>query len=54
MKAFKEKDKDKVLLYASDLAHYVGDGHQPLHATINYNGQLSDQKGFIFDMRLRW
>ncbi|MBA4407260.1 hypothetical protein C0389_08305 [bacterium] len=45
MKAFKEKDKDKVLLYASDLAHYVADGHQPLHATINYNGQLSDQKG---------
>ena len=48
MKAFKEKDKDKVLLYASDLAHYVGDGHQPLHATINYNGQLSDQKGIHF------
>lgn len=45
MKAFKDKDKDKVLLYASDIAHYVGDGHQPLHATVNYNGQLSDQKG---------
>lgn len=45
IKAFKDKDKDKVLLYASDLAHYVGDGHQPLHATVNYNGQLSDQKG---------
>lgn len=48
MKAFKEKDKDKILLYASDLAHYVGDGHQPLHATINYNGQLTDQKGVHF------
>lgn len=48
MKAFQEKDKDKVLLYASDLAHYVGDGHQPLHATINYNGQLTDQKGVHF------
>lgn len=45
MQAFKEKDKERVLLYASDLAHYVGDGHQPLHATVNYNGQLSDQKG---------
>lgn len=45
IQAFKDKDKDKVLLYASDLAHYVGDGHQPLHATINYNGQLTDQKG---------
>lgn len=48
MKAFKEKDKEKVLLYTSDLAHYVADGHQPLHATVNYNGQLSDQKGVHF------
>jgi hypothetical protein len=46
--AFKEKDKQKILLYASDLAHYVGDGHQPLHATVNYNGQLTDQKGVHF------
>jgi len=45
MNAFKEKNKDNVLLYASDLAHYVGDGHQPLHATVNYNGQLTSQKG---------
>ena len=43
--AFKEKNKDNILLYASDLAHYVGDGHQPLHATVNYNGQLTAQKG---------
>lgn len=45
IKAFKEKNKDNVLLYASDLAHYVGDGHQPLHATVNYDGQLTLQKG---------
>jgi len=32
--AFKEKNKDN-----------VGDGHQPLHATVNYNGQLTSQKG---------
>lgn len=44
-KAFKERNKDKIILYASDLAHYVEDGHQPLHATVNYNGQLTDQKG---------
>lgn len=43
--AFKAGDKDKIILFASDLAHYVEDGHQPLHATINYNGQLTDQKG---------
>ncbi|MGK9477667.1 hypothetical protein [Melioribacter sp. OK-6-Me] len=46
--AFKEKDRAKILLYSSDLAHYVGDGHQPLHATINYNGQLTGQKGIHF------
>ena len=43
--AFKSRDNKSVILYASDLAHYVGDGHQPLHATVNYNGQLTDQKG---------
>ncbi len=46
--AFKEKNKEKIILFASDLAHYVGDGHQPLHASINYNGQLSGQKGIHF------
>ncbi len=29
----------------SDLGHYVGDAHQPLHATANYNGQLSGNYG---------
>ena len=46
--AFKAKDRNKIVLYASDLAHYVGDGHQPLHATMNYNGQMSSQKGIHF------
>jgi hypothetical protein len=45
VEAFKQNDRDNILLYASDLAHYVGDGHQPMHETINYNGQLTDQKG---------
>ena len=27
-----------ILFYAGWLGHYVGDGSQPLHATINYNG----------------
>jgi hypothetical protein len=43
--ALKEKNKDNILLYTSDLAHYVGDGHQPMHAMLNFNGQLSNQKG---------
>ena len=36
---------DLIPLTASDLGHYVGDGHQPLHATKNYNGQLSGNSG---------
>lgn len=43
--AFKNKDKSKALFYASDLGHYVADGHQPMHTVMNYNGQLSGQKG---------
>jgi hypothetical protein len=34
-----------VRLIASDLGHYVADGHQPLHATNNYNGQLTGNSG---------
>jgi len=32
-------------LTASDIGHYVGDAHQPLHNTKNYNGQLSNNHG---------
>jgi hypothetical protein len=45
IQAFKDKNKDNILLYTSDLGHYVGDGHQPMHTMLNYNGQLSGQKG---------
>jgi hypothetical protein len=45
VEAFKKCEMDDIILYASDLAHYVGDGHQPMHETVNYNGQLTDQKG---------
>jgi hypothetical protein len=30
---------------ATDLGHYVGDGHQPLHVTTNYDGQMSGNNG---------
>lgn len=43
--ALKGKSRDKVLIFAADLAHYVADGHQPMHSIINYNGQLTGQKG---------
>ena len=38
---FARKDWDKAVLFASDLGHYVADGHMPMHITTNYNGQLT-------------
>lgn len=42
---FKTKNWEQAVLTAADLGHYVGDGFMPLHITVNYNGQLSDQTG---------
>lgn len=36
---------DDIVLFSAILAHYVSDGHVPLHAVMNYNGQLTDQEG---------
>ena len=30
---------------AADVGHYVGDAHQPLHCTTNYDGQLTNNRG---------
>jgi hypothetical protein len=43
--AFKQRDMQRILRFATDMGHYVGDAHVPLHTTINYNGQLTDQVG---------
>lgn len=43
--AFKTGNKDSILFYAADLGHYVADAHVPLHTTVNYDGQLTNQKG---------
>ena len=43
--AFAASDEARVLERAAVLGHYVGDSHVPLHAVLNYDGQLSDQKG---------
>ncbi len=43
--AFKNKNKDSILFYAADIGHYIGDAHVPLHTTLNYDGQLTNQKG---------
>lgn len=43
--AFLRRDWNKAVLFASDLGHYVGDAHMPLHLTRNYNGQYTGQSG---------
>jgi len=44
-KQLQRGDWNKAYLTASDLGHYVGDGHQPLHNTKNYNGQYTGNNG---------
>jgi len=43
--AFRNKSADSILFYATDLGHYIGDAHVPLHTSVNYDGQLTNQKG---------
>jgi hypothetical protein len=45
VEAFKMKNKDSIVFYAADLGHYISDAHVPLHTTLNYDGQLTNQKG---------
>ena len=46
--AFGSRNEEQILHYASDLAHYIGDLHQPLHTVENYDGQLTGQRGIHF------
>jgi len=39
------EDWDNVWQIAAELGHYVADSHQPLHLTLNYNGQSTDNYG---------
>jgi hypothetical protein len=34
-----------VVLFSAVAAHYIQDAHQPLHASINYDGQQTGQRG---------
>jgi len=44
-KAFKDKNVKRILRLSTELGHYIGDAHVPLHTTENYNGQLTGQYG---------
>ncbi len=43
--AFRSANKDSILFYSTDMAHYIGDANVPLHTSLNYDGQLTNQKG---------
>lgn len=43
--AFKARNKDSILFYAADIAHYIGDAHVPLHTTFYYDGQNTNMRG---------
>ncbi len=45
VEAFRQKSIDRLLRIATEMGHYIGDAHVPLHTTVNYNGQLTDQVG---------
>ena len=48
VEAFTQKSpysRDNIKLFSSVLAHYEADGHQPFHAALNYDGQLTGQTG---------
>lgn len=45
VQAFRDGDGARIVGAATILGHYVGDSHVPLHAVLNYDGQLSGQKG---------
>jgi hypothetical protein len=43
--AFRNRNADSIIFYAADISHYLSDAVVPLHTTINYNGELTNQKG---------
>ena len=48
VEAFTQKapySRENIRLFSSVLAHYTADAHQPFHAVLNYDGQLTGQWG---------
>jgi hypothetical protein len=37
--------RDNIKLFSAVMSHYVGDSFQPFHACLNYDGQLTGQRG---------
>ncbi len=36
---------DTIMVLAAVVSHYIADAHQPMHATLNYDGQMTNQLG---------
>ncbi len=45
VKAFASKNSKKILRISAEIGHYIGDACVPLHTTVNYNGQMTNQVG---------
>ena len=48
VEAFTQKagySRDNIRFFSSVITHYVSDAHVPLHAVLNYDGQLTGQNG---------
>ncbi len=43
--AFRQRDTVGIVRLSAELGHYVGDAFVPLHTTINYDGQLTNEAG---------
>jgi hypothetical protein len=43
--AYRTGNKDSILFYAADIAHYIGDANVPLHTSFYYDGQNTNQRG---------
>ena len=47
--------EDAILFYAGWLGHYVGDGSQPLHTTVQYNGWVGpNPNGYTTGHKIHW
>ena len=44
-RSFLNQNLEEILRYSAEIGHYISDAHVPLHTTMNYDGQLSGQKG---------
>ncbi len=43
--AFRNRNADSILFYSADIGHYIADANVPLHTSVNYDGQLTNQRG---------